>query len=81
VTSWTAVSVRDGTPRQNDGCSCGVFALSTAAVLAAHAARARLRGRPGGEDRAVLPYTQDHVTALRARIAVDLLQLRHTALS
>ena len=81
VTHWTAVSVRDGAPRQNDGCSCGVFALSTAAVLAAHVARGKLRGRPGGEDRAVLPYTQAHMPALRARIAVDLLTLRHTALS
>ena len=81
VSAWRAVVVRDGSPRQADGCSCGVFALSTAAVLAAHAARARWRGRQGGEEhRAVLPYTQAHVLALRARIAVDLLTLRHTAL-
>jgi sentrin-specific protease 1 len=72
VDAWTVERVVDGAPLQGDASACGVFTVTTAAILAAHIA--------GGAWPPVFPYTQAHVPALRTRIAADCLTLRHTPL-
>jgi sentrin-specific protease 1 len=76
---WTAVWAKDGVPLQEDGSACAVFTITNAAVLAAQAAAAAKSPYRQPPQR-VFPYTQAHITALRARIAVDCLLQRHTPL-
>jgi sentrin-specific protease 1 len=65
---WATHSARNGVPRQEDGCACGVFAASLGAHLAAG------RARPFG-------LSQADVPALRLRIAADCLARRATPLT
>lgn len=62
---WSGVNVRAGVPRQLDGSACGVFVVAMAARLAAG------RRPPFG-------LSQEHVPALRMRIAADCLARRAT---
>ncbi len=68
VQRWATHAARNGVPRQEDGCACGVCAASLGARLAAG------RARPFG-------LSQADVPALRLRIAADCLARRATPLA